>query len=210
MALLLSITASASDIPGYPEWQTPDPREIALLPQYCKYSQVIRERVPDGGNKTAIAKWTELMGPRRDSPGPLFEAMHHYCWGLLKTNRAVLLARSEDVKKFYLNSSITEFDYVLERAPDSFVLLPEILTKKGENLIRLGKAAPGILELQHAIDLKPDYWPPYAVMSDYYKKIGDFAKARELLNRALEFAPDAKPLQRRVSELQKANAQSKK
>jgi tetratricopeptide (TPR) repeat protein len=182
---------------------------MALLPQYCKYTPTYREHVPGGNNKAEIEKWETIMGPRRDAPGPLFNAMHHYCNAIIKTNRALLLARSEQVRKFYLDSSIVEFDYVLERAPASFVLLPEILTKKGENLLRLGKGAPGVLELEHAIDLKSDYWPPYAALSDYYKESGDLAKARQFLQTALNFAPDAKPLQRRVSELQKATAKLK-
>ena len=73
-------------------------------------------------------------------------------------------------------------------------MLPEIHTKKGENLMRLGRTALAIAELERAIQLKPDYWPPYAYISDYYKKKGDTAKAREWLGKALAFAPDAKGL----------------
>jgi tetratricopeptide (TPR) repeat protein len=199
----------ASDIPGYPEWDAFDPREIALLPQYCKYTLTYREHVRGGNNKAEIEKWEAIMGRRQDAPGPVFDAMHHYCNAIVKTNRALVLARSEQVKIHYLSSSIPEFDYVLERAPASFVLLPEILTKKGENLIRLGRGAAGVLELERAIDLKSNYWPPYAALSDYYMRVGDLAKARQWLQKGLNFSPDAKPLQRRLSELQKASVKAK-
>jgi tetratricopeptide (TPR) repeat protein len=192
----------ANDIPGYPdEVALGDPRELALVPQYCRHTQILRERVA-GDHRMEIERWTATMGP-------IFEAMHHYCFALMKTNRAMLLARSQQLKTFYLMSSITEIDYVLERAPPDFILLPEILTKKGENLIRLGKDELGIIEIEHAIELKQDYWPPYAALSDYYKKKGDTAKAREWLQKALDFAPDAKALQLRLTELEKNKAKVK-
>jgi len=127
--------------------------------------------------------------------------MHHYCWGLMKTNRAILLTRSRKYRLFYLEDSILEFDYVLRYTPENHILLPEILTKKGENLIRLDRAPLGLRDLTRAIELKPDYWPPYVVMSDHYKATGDFKKARELLEKALAFSPDAKGLKMRLTEL---------
>ena len=69
--------------------------------------------------------------------------MHHYCWGLMKLNRALYLARTEQARSFYFRDAILEFDYVLERSPENFILRPEILTKKGQSLIRLGRGAGG-------------------------------------------------------------------
>src|SRR5262249_9416208 len=137
--------------------------------------------------------------------------MHHYCWGLMKTNRALLLAKDKRTKTFYLNDAISEFDYFLNRASPSrdFVLLPEIFTKKGENLIKLGRGVEGVTELERAIEIKPDYWPPYADLSDYYEKTGNVAKARELLEKGLSFAPDAKALARRLAELESAKEKKK-
>jgi tetratricopeptide (TPR) repeat protein len=148
-------------IPGYPESiQSYDRREVALLPRYCIYTQVFRERVA-GGNNPA----------------------------------------SEQVRNFYLNDAIIEFDWVIERAPQDYFLMPEFLTKKGENLIRLGRASLGMLELNRAIRLKPDYEPAYAAMSDYYRDSGDVAKAREVLEKGLSQAPQARSLTKRLAEL---------
>ena len=168
--------------------------EVALLPAYCKNTTYFRDKVPGGMNSNEIARWTAAIGPE-------FIHLHHYCFGLMNTNRAVLLARDGQVRLSYLAASLLEFDYVIQRSSESFVLLPEILTKKGENLIRLGKAPVGILELERAADLKPDYWPPYAQLSDYYKSVGDRQKAKEALDRGLSSSPDAQPLRRRLSEL---------
>jgi tetratricopeptide (TPR) repeat protein len=184
-----------ADIPGYPSnIEAYDSREVAMLPRYCIYTQLFRERVPGGNNPAEIKRWHALMGET-------FDALHHYCWGLMKTNRATILARSEQDRHHYLTDSIREFDYVIERAPPDFVLLPEILTKRGETLVRLGRTTQGIADLQRAIELKPDYWPPYGSLSDYYKTVGEIAKARELLETAISFAPDSRSLKRRLAEL---------
>jgi Flp pilus assembly protein TadD len=141
-----------------------------------------------------------------DVQGPTFHAMHHYCTGLMSTNRAVFLATNAQTKAAYLQSSIREFDYVIDRAPRDFILLPEILTKKGENLIRLGEGPTGAMHLSRAIDLKPDYWPPYAALSDYYKQVGELSNARDLLRKALSFAPQVAGLKRRLADLDRTHS----
>ena len=141
--------------------------------------------------------------------GPTYEHLHHYCWGLMKTNRALLFTRTQQFRTFYLNDAIKEFDYVIERAPRTFILLPEIFTKKGENLIRLGRGPLGLQELQRAIEFKPDYWPPYAGISDYFKETGNLAQAREWLEKGLSVTPDVKALQSRMATLEGARTMRK-
>jgi tetratricopeptide (TPR) repeat protein len=180
------------EIPGYPtRIEDYDAREIALLPRYCIYTQLYRERVPGGADPAEVARWYAIQDRT-------FHHMHHYCWGLMRTNRALFLVRTKEGREHYLEKSILDFDYVIERAPSTFILLPEILTKKGENLIRLGRGPLAISSLQRAIELKRDYWPAYIALSDYYKDQGDLKKARELLEGALLHSPDTKPVQKRL------------
>ena len=205
--LIANIASSANQnpylIPGYPDRiEDYDAREMAMLPPYCKHTQLFRDRVPGGNDSAEIRRWGDIIGPA-------FPHMHHYCWGLMKTNRAVLLARTRQARNFNLDSSIKEFDYVLRNAPEDFVLLPEILTKKGENLIRLGQGPMGVRELERAMALKADYWPPYVVLSDYYKTSGDVGKARALLEKALSFAPEVQGLKNRLAELDGAKGKHK-
>jgi len=201
--LVIGITAFAQDIPGYPAMREYDPREVAMLPRYCIHTWEFSTHVPGGNNVAEIERWTALIGPN-------FSAMHHYCWGLMNTNRAMLLARTNQIKRFYLASSIDEFDFVLRRVPADFMLLAEILTKKGENLIRLGRVPAGAAELQRAIQSKPDYWPPYAALSDQFKNSGDLARAREWLEKGLAAVPDARPLKRRLGELDNPKSKLKR
>lgn len=202
LVVATSHNALGSDIPGYPDRiEAHDAREIALLPRYCRYTLTYRNNVPGGSNPAEIARWSRIIGPT-------FIHMHHYCNGLMDTNRAALLATSQRVRAFYLQTSIVEFDYVIERSPPGFVLLPEILTKKGENLLRLGGEGLGIEQLESAIKLKPDYWPPYAALSDHYKQIGDVGRARELLERGIQLAPNAKGLKSRLAELDRPTSKA--
>jgi tetratricopeptide (TPR) repeat protein len=134
--------------------------------------------------------------------GETFNAMHHYCWGLMKLNRALYLARSAQARTFYFAEAISEFDYVLERSADDFVLRPEILTKKGQSLVRLGRGPLAVPILERAIELKPDYWPPYVQLSEYYKEVGQTAKAREVLQEAIALSPGVATLKQRLAELE--------
>lgn len=205
-AILTVALAQAQEVPGYPPMNPHtllngpyDPRELALLPKYCYTTQIIREFAPGGRDKVEMDRWYALLGGT-------YQHLHHYCWGMMKSNRANLLSRDHRVRQFYLNDALTEYDYVIERAPPEFVLLPEILSKKADNLFQLSRAPVAIFELERAIELKPDYWPPYAKLADYYKGVDQVQKAREILEIGLKAAPDAVGLKRRLSELESAGS----
>ncbi|MCS6943935.1 MAG: hypothetical protein RMK97_00705, partial [Sutterellaceae bacterium] len=119
LALLLPLTArSQMPIPGYPDRaEALDPREVAMLPQYCIYTQHFREVVPGGNNQAEIERWYAVLGPT-------YHHLHHYCYGLMKTNRGRILARDRQTRNFYLADAIREFDYVLRNATADFALLP--------------------------------------------------------------------------------------
>lgn len=176
------------------DWQY-DPKQLALLPPFCKYTQLYRDAVPGGNDPQQIERWGSVLGPQS------FHHLHHYCMGLENTNRALYSSSSKRERNFELTQSLLEFDYVLERVPADYVLRPEILTKRGENLLRLGNGPQGALDLNRAIELKPDHWPPYAALSDYYKGLGDLSSAREWAEKGLAAAPGTKALQRRLAEL---------
>jgi tetratricopeptide (TPR) repeat protein len=177
--------------------QTRDPKLLALLPPYCKYTTYYNQEVPGGNDVTQIERWRGVMGPQN------FVHLHHYCFGLENTNRALYFSSSKQDRDRELRASLNEFDYVINRVAADFALLPEILTRRGENLLRLGNAPRALLDLNRAIELKPDHWPPYAALSDYYKGLGELDSAREWAEKGLSAAPGARPLQRRLAELGK-------
>jgi tetratricopeptide (TPR) repeat protein len=169
-----------------------EPRDFTMLPAYCKHTKVFNEE--GRGDPAEYERWLTVMGPT-------FHHMHHYCYGLVQTNRATFFSRTPEERTSNLAYSLGEFDYVIDRALPHFVMLPEIHTKKGENLIRLGEGSRGMREFLRAIELKPDYWPPYAYISDYYKKLGDVVSARKWLEKGLSVLPNAKALTQRLTEL---------
>jgi len=190
-ASFLLASAHAAAEPSY------DPREVRLLPAYCKSTQYFREKFPRSDMAQEIARWTEFMGGT-------FNHMHHYCWGLMDVYRATLFDRDAQSRRHDLFASIGEFDYVIKQAPDDFRYMPDILTKKAESLILLDRGPEAVGELRRAIDIKPSYSPAYAALSDYYKDTGDPKRAREWLQKGLEASPDAKALSRRLAELNAA------
>lgn len=200
-SLGIPANAQAQNVPGYPHSvEAFDPREVAMLPRYCIHTQLFNRSVPGGSNPAAISGWYDQLGPT-------FAHMHHYCFGLMKVNRAVLLSRDEMTRRYYLADAVTELDYVIGRAPQDFILLPEIFTKKGQILVLQGKGPVGEFEFERAIEMKRDYWPAYGSLSDYYKQAGNIKKAREVLESGLQHAPEAKGLQRRLAELNPASDQ---
>lgn len=197
-------TYAQPKIPGYPDdIKAYDPREVSRLPPYCRYTQSFRASVPGGNDQAQIQHLYDVMGQT-------FHALHHYCWGLMELNRALYLSRSEQVRSFYLGAAIGDFDYVLERSSEDFVLRPEILTKKGQSLIALGRGAAAVPILEHAIELKPDYWPPYVQLSEYYKGAGKLDKAREVLEQALLQSPGVESLKQRLAELDQLRDKKRK
>lgn len=167
---------------------------MAMLPQYCKYSMIYRDKVPGGNDPAKIEHWRGILGPG-------YSHIHHYCNGLIQTNMAMLRADNKKSRVSLLEISLSEFDYVIRNVPEDFVLLPEILTRKGENLIRMGRGPESIQVLQRAMRIKPDYWPPYAYLSDYYKDIGEREKARQTLEKGLARSAGSKALTSRLKSL---------
>jgi tetratricopeptide (TPR) repeat protein len=180
-------------------------QEMSMLPEYCKYTLEFRIKVEGGNDPARIQHWKKLfenVSSGNSGATNIFDAIHHYCWGLSKVNYSKFWARSAQERLFYLGDSITEFDYVIKYASPGDKMLPEIHTKKGESLIAIGKFPLALVELERAIELKPDYWPPYAVMSDYYQDAGNIKMARQVLERGLSSSPDAKALTRRLADLE--------
>ena len=64
-----------------------NPREMTMLPEYCKYTMFFRDKIPGANDKATVDRWFMVMGPT-------FNHMHHYCWALMSTNRALFIARS--------------------------------------------------------------------------------------------------------------------
>ena len=189
-ALLASLLfATGADAQRF-QW---DENAAAKLPPYCRNAKTFRSHIP-GTTAADIERWRKVMGDG-------FVHIHHYCQGLQLTHRALFESRTKEERNRELNFSIAEFDFVLARVDSTLPLLPEILTKRGENLFLLERDPEAIATLAKAIEVKSDYWPPYAALSDHYKKKGLLDEARNWLKRGLAASGGAKALERRLKEL---------
>ena len=171
--------------------------DLALLPEVCMYATGF----PGAVNRDKRKAWEDRLGRDATGGNSMLNHMHHYCRGLIWTNRAVYTAKNTKERQQVLNSSIGEFSYVIRNSPPGFVLLPEFLTKRGENLVKISRGPEGDADLNRAIAIKGDYWPPYAALSDYYKSMGELGKARDVIEKGLAMNPGTKALERRAAEL---------
>ncbi|MGZ8215952.1 tetratricopeptide repeat protein [Methylomagnum sp.] len=167
--------------------------EVARLPPYCRGVQQIR----------SISKDPIPIEQHIQQYGFEYTHLHHYCWALNSENKAMVMLdkRARNSLLFY---SLSDIEYVIERARPAFVFLPEIHTGKARILSQLGRDVEAFTALNKALQLKPDYWPASMRLSDYYKKHGDLENAKKVLVKALEKTPNVKIIQKRLSELSAA------
>jgi len=177
------------------------PATISMLPEYCKHTQIYREKVPGGGERADY--WYRVLGNN-------FHNMHHYCNALVSLNlvslRAYTLSATE--RQGHLHRAVNEITYVVDRAPADYILMPEFLSKRGFASFRLGRIPEAITDLENAVRLKPDYWPPYITLVDLHKQLGDLQKAKQWVERGLESAPNAQALHQKRDELQKSSRET--
>ena len=172
-----------------------DAKVFAFLPEWCKYTPLWGSSAP-GLKVEERERLHRLMGPQN------FRHLHHYCRGLFLTARALYFEQTKAGRDAALTGSLGEYEYSILRVEPTFALLPEMLTKKGETLVLLGRAE-AVVALHQAISLRGDYWPAYVALSDYFANLGNVEQARQWLQKGLNAAPQAQVLVRRLAELER-------
>ena len=157
--------------------------EVAVLPNYCRDTWGFKF-----GPWSPDPKWLEIMGQG-------FMAMHHYCWALIKLTRAEKPGVPPVAKLGYREAALGDLYFVVKNSPRDFILLPEIYTKIGTVQILLKRYLNASESFATARSLKPDYWPAYFHWAEYLRQSGQKAKAKTLVEEALSYSPEARPLQ---------------
>lgn len=169
--------------------------DYALLPPYCKPRLNMRDT-----DQATIKRWKSNLGP-------MWIHIHHYCWGINSLNKAQAMfggdRSQKNQRKRLLQSVIPNMNYVIDRAPPNFVLLPEFHFKKGEALIELERQTEGMQEFYKSIQINPKYSRAYKSISKNYKKNGMNKEALEIIQQGLKHNPKSKSLNRQLKKLQK-------
>jgi tetratricopeptide (TPR) repeat protein len=164
---------------------------LAGLPEYCRHALTF------GGTKEGFTYWEQRLGGT-------FHHMHHYCWALGHLRKATLdFKLSSGEKRHLYKVAVGDIDYVLGHAPDDYVLLPEILTRRGEALMRLKEFPAADASYARAIAARKDYWPAYIGYSDSLLAQGKHDRAIEVLSTGISQVADPRMLQRKLDELKR-------
>jgi tetratricopeptide (TPR) repeat protein len=169
--------------------------ELALLPEYCVDSQGFNHGDQYSQNKSPRADyWVGLMGPS-------FWHHHHYCWGLIKSRRAMAPGVQPELRTGGLKDANGDYDYVIRNATRDFVMLPEVMLKYGDNLVLLNSPIQALEIYAEAARRKPDYWPAYVNAAEVLEKVGKKKEALARIGEGLAFAPTSPVLQRHYTRL---------
>jgi hypothetical protein len=155
--------------------------EMALLPPYCPDTQTMSAVDPRGTEKAA--RWVAVLGNA-------FWGLHHYCWGLIRVNRASHAGVNPQMRRYLYESAINDYRYVLENSQPNFVLLPEIYLRIGEASTELQAYASALDAFQRSREAKPDYWPAYVRAAAVLTRLGKNADAAALLQEGLTRVPN--------------------
>ena len=189
-AVLVSAFVSASAL-----GQKATPAEMAQVPEYCRYTQTFREEYGRDAHAQNLAHWNSVLGAEQ------FSNLHHYCYGMIQLMRAQDYRITPQRRANILGQALGDIDYSINRVPPDYVLLPEMYTKRARVLVLQKKVVDAVDSFMKAISLKPDYWPPYAELSDLYKANGDRTKAQAILEEGLKNIPGSKTLEARMKAL---------
>lgn len=158
--------------------------ELAALPEYCADSEA-------GDN-------FQQFGPRYNywvgRMGPNFGRIHHYCHGLVLLQRARVARNAERTK--LARRAVSEFNFMLinSNVPRSFILMPEMLTRRGDAAVVMEDWELAYQSYMDAWTLKPDYWPPYVAWANVLAKVGNKKEALITLRTGLSHSLNSEPL----------------
>lgn len=173
-------------IPTYVWGEMPKTEEEFMqLPPYC------RARL-SGKNTPDYSYWNKKLGSG-------FIHVHHSCEGYNYLNKARVTFGSE--RKKYFKYAIAGIDYVLGATDQTFILTPDLLTKKGEALEGLGKIEEAKINYEAAIKINKKYPFSYLRLSKIYIKQDQKDQAKVILKKGLSANPNSKTLKRKLQDL---------
>jgi tetratricopeptide (TPR) repeat protein len=176
--------------------------EMSMLPSYCADANGFSSTFAEGRFSDSQRQWFAKMGST-------FGHIHHYCWALLNAGRAHNPMAKAAERQILLGRAIGDCNYVVERAPPDFVLLPEIYLRMGQFSFERGDVVAALEYFDRSRAAKSDYWPPYIEIAKVNMKIGRRQEAEAALKQGLEVMPGEPRLKEALDNLKTAPGRSK-
>lgn len=170
--------------------------EVALLPEFCKHTQLIIER---HGNATAQKQWIDRVGPS-------FLHMHHYCIAVVAYVRSFRHSNTPADRNGYLGFGLINLDYVIRNAEPEFSFLPEVMYRRGQIRLRQNRPSDAAQDFEAALKGDPGHVRASYELSQVAIAMGDRARARSVLEAALSRSPESRLLKTALSDLQAKSA----
>jgi len=169
------------------EAYAPTAAELALLPLSCQAKL-------KNSNPTDIKLYSAKIGPD-------WLHFHHYCLALNYSNRYTRSFANKTDQLFYLQSAMSNFDYIFNHSSPAFWMRPVMHLQKGNLLLAAKRNIEAVNEFEKALQDNPNYIEAYAALGDLYKNTGEKLKSITAVEQALERAPNNKSLQRQYNQL---------
>lgn len=170
VCLLAAASMSVSAVEGF----APTDAEIALLPPYC-------------------AK--KLKGTMTPQEGAYYPHVHHYCFGLNFANRA-MRAGNATSRKFNLESSKGEFNYVIQRLEKTHWMYPQLQTDMGNTLLKLNDSSGALNAFNMALSANPSYERAYMGLIQTLQKSGSRSSVLDVASTGLKHLPTSRYLKK--------------
>ncbi len=141
---MLLFSTSQSAVPDETEWQA--------WPEYCRVRFVIsgdgvNSRYVNRVSKHEIDAWERKMGDA-------WYGLHHFCFGLLLSNRAKFAEREQEIGLNRKNA-LAEFEWSYRRLDGSHFFYPEVSSKVVGAYVAIGEfLAPTSCRQAHRISAK--------------------------------------------------------
>ncbi len=154
--------------------------ERSLLPQWCKFTQTFVTGAQ--GN----LRYQQYLGQY----GEGWKHVHHFCWGLVSMVRAAGYDTSASQRDYFLKSAIMDFDYVLERAPENFVLRFDINLKKVRALLTRNELNNAESLARQIVERWSDRADAYGLLAEVYLAAKAPHEARKALEQGVDQVKD--------------------
>lgn len=158
---------------------TPTEAEWQVWPAYCraKYVQTTLGRESVFANRIGTGqseRWEATVGPEA------WYALHHFCSGLARIERARLLP-DMDKRKSEIGYAVDEFNFFLQRTPEQHPLYAEALVRICLAREKQGQPEAGLAECDRAIAAQPGNSTGYSAKAMVLRRQKKLADARVVL-----------------------------